>query len=119
MKTVRVALVENDTDISDVVREVLEAEGHEVLIFPSAVDFMSKKQDIGKVDFIFSDFYMPGLTGGELCQNLKKEEAYKEVPFILMSARKLGPKELDEFPGCRFLQKPFSLDELLGIVTPL
>lgn len=112
----RVGLIENDIDIADVIQEVLNSEGFETLIYPNAVEFLKEIDSLGKLDFIFSDFYMPGITGGELCKELRSRQKYADIKFVLMSARKIKADELKALCECQFLQKPFSLDELLNLV---
>jgi CheY-like chemotaxis protein len=112
----RICLIENDPDISESMREVLETEGKETVIFPDAVAFLASLNTVGELDYIVSDFHMPGITGLELYQKLKSLGDFKDIPFILMSARKIKSSELENFPDCHFLQKPFSLDALLGLL---
>jgi DNA-binding NtrC family response regulator len=112
----RICLIENDPDICESMKEVLETEGKEAIIFSSAVAFLDSIDTVGKLNYIVSDFYMPGLTGLELYQKLKSRSDFKDIPFILMSARKVKSSELKNFPSYQFLQKPFSLDELLGLL---
>lgn len=66
-------------------------------------------------DIILSDLNMPGMGGLELCRILKSKEKYKNIPFIMMSAR-----DSDVFFGKLyddFLKKPMDADELLQCVT--
>ena len=64
-------------------------------------------------DVILLDVMMPEMSGPELLQALKANEATRNIPVIMMSAagRAVLPDEL--VPTIEaFLQKPFSFDEL-------
>jgi DNA-binding NtrC family response regulator len=65
-------------------------------------------------DVLVTDYCMPGMSGLQLLKKIKTE--FKDLPVIMMTA--YGKKEefievLDN-PRKGFIEKPFSLDELVG-----
>lgn len=66
------------------------------------------------VDFILSDWEMPGIGGEELVTRLRNTEKWKNIPFIMMTAH----AERDFFVTAfqhgvsEYLVKPFNIDEL-------
>lgn len=50
---------------------------------PFQVIPMMKK---GGIDIVFCDWNMPGCTGGELYQAIKKESDIAEIPFVVLTA---------------------------------
>ena len=66
-------------------------------------------------DLVLSDIMMPVLDGAELCRRLKAREETRSIPVILMSAA--GPMAADRAGADAFLDKPFDLDELEGLVA--
>lgn len=66
------------------------------------------------VDFILSDWEMPGISGEGLVTRLRKSKKWKSIPFIMMTAH----GERDFFIAAiqhgvsEYLVKPFSIDEL-------
>jgi putative two-component system response regulator len=69
-----------------------------------------KTMEEGKVpDIILLDIMMPGISGYELCQRLKANEKYKQIPVIFISALS---DEGDEAKGLElgavdYITKPF------------
>lgn len=69
-------------------------------------------------DLILLDVMMPIMSGPEVLRVLKADDAYRDIPVVMMSAA--GPDTID--PDLRsmlagFLQKPFTYDELMATVT--
>lgn len=67
-------------------------------------------------DVILSDVMMPHLNGLELCQQLKGDERWRQIPVILLSAKAAVDQRVE---GLRagaddYLGKPFSVPELLA-----
>ena len=57
---------------------------------------------------------MPGLTGLELCQRLKRESQTKHIPIILMSAA--GNKAADLAGADAFIAKPFDIEDMEELI---
>lgn len=71
-----------------------------------------KKQ---RVDVIFSDWEMPGLSGEELLRWVRADEAFKETPFIMVTSRSDRDHVVKAIQAgvSDFIPKPFTSDELL------
>ena len=70
-------------------------------------------------DLMVSDFQMPGITGGELCERVRQEPRHGEMPIILLTAKELeldGTHYLDELSVSTIMAKPFSPRELTKAV---
>lgn len=67
-------------------------------------------------DLILLDWMLPGISGLELAQRLKKDDASKEIPIIMLTAR---GEENDRIRGLDagaddYVTKPFSPRELMA-----
>ena len=67
-------------------------------------------------DLILLDWMLPGISGLELAKRLKREEASKEIPIIMLTAR---GEENDRIRGLDagaddYVTKPFSPRELMA-----
>jgi CheY-like chemotaxis protein len=64
--------------------------------------------------------YLPTIDGDEIAKILKKDDALKHIPVILISA---NTNTLDERTrGCGavgYLAKPFEPEELIGVVKKI
>jgi two-component system, chemotaxis family, response regulator PixH len=111
-------LVVDDTlsELELMTRYLREA-GFAVIVATDAKDAMVKAVD-HKPDAIVTDVVMPGMSGFELCRNLKKNETTQKMPVVVCSSKN---QELDRLWGLKqgadvYVTKPFTQEELLRAV---
>src|SRR5437867_1223713 len=70
-------------------------------------------------DLLITDYHMPQLSGLELCQRLKQDQATSNIPAIMLTARgyHLEPSDTEQSGILRMLSKPFSPRHLLATVN--
>ena len=86
MEERRIALVEDDADIADVLRYNLQREGFEVEVHgrgDAALTAIRRRPP----DLLLLDLMLPGLDGLELCRLLKRDQKTSSVPVIMLTAR--------------------------------
>lgn len=110
----RILVVDDEFDIADAVRTILEDEGYEVEVTGSgkqALDALDRR----KPDLLILDLMMPGLTGTDLLEIVRAKPSTSSLPVVLMSAVR---PSAGAPPGSwqAFLPKPFTLDALLKTV---
>lgn len=71
-----------------------------------------------KVDLVITDLMMPIADGRDVLLAIRADPSTKDLPVILMSAAR-GAVKGENLGEDAFVQKPFSLDELLGHVKRL
>ncbi|MEC9367751.1 MAG: response regulator, partial [Pseudomonadota bacterium] len=71
-----------------------------------------------RVDLLVTDYSMPGMTGAELAQKIRK--ARPELPIIFVSGN-IDSKGIEQdFPeSTLLLRKPFNAEQLLGAVNDM
>ena len=111
----RVLLVEDDDMFRGLVREVLARAGYEVVEARDPAEALTAcGEGAGSVDLLVSDVVMPGGSGVELAAELRSR--FPGLRVVLMSGysdEALASRDLGERAADDFLEKPFSLDELL------
>lgn len=110
-KKKKILLVENDSAIADVVKELLEDEDYSYVIYGDAVEIQPLIK-AHQPDLILLDYLLDSTNGGELCSQVKKNPETAHLPVIIYSA---APKVLQSlgYYGCDlFIAKPFDLDYL-------
>ena len=67
-------------------------------------------------DVILLDIMMPGITGIEVCRQLKQDPVTREIPVIFITARTAKEDKLEGFDvgAADYLIKPFELDETIA-----
>jgi len=111
VRTVLVA--DDDEDILELVSFRLERAGYEVVTAHDGTAALAAAQE-HHPDLAVLDVMMPGLNGYEVTQRLRADDATRDIPVILLTAR---VQEADVNRGFEagaddYLRKPFSPQEL-------
>ncbi len=112
--TARIAIIEDEPDIAEVLEYNLEREGFQTFTLlrgDTAMD--SLRSDVP--DLILLDIMLPGLDGLELCRLLKRDASTSQVPLIMLTAK---GDEVDRIVGLElgaddYIAKPFSPREVV------
>ena len=115
MTNKRVLVLDDNEAILEVVSAALQYENYEVLEISYGYELMEAIADF-LPDLILLDYRLADTNGGDLCQGLKNDPTYRDIPVIIFSAY-FSPSD-GNLPGrCDgILYKPFDLEELLTIV---
>lgn len=110
LTTYKILIVEDEKDLNDLLHLSLMQEGYETAQVFSGDDVEAKLK-IEPVHLILLDIMLPGKTGFEVCEALKKNETFAKIPVIMMTA--LGGEE-DIIKGLElgaddYITKPFSI----------
>ena len=114
MASVIVAVIDDDLAVRVALARLLRSVGLEAVTYGSALDFLA--QASREPACLVVDVQMPGMTGIELQQVLL--DAGREVPVILITGHEgAQPEETGlRLGACAFLRKPFTEEELLGVI---
>ena len=111
-------LVEDESDLMQLYRDVLCGAGHEVDGFTDPFEAYSRFQaNPDQYDAVISDVRMQGMSGVQLAMKLK--EINKDVQIFLMSAFEFNEdhhSDLNEIELKEFLRKPFHMQQLVAMV---
>jgi DNA-binding response OmpR family regulator len=109
----RIFVVEDEADISGLIRFNLEREGYQVGIAASGEEAIKQLKTF-KPDLIMLDMMLPAMQGLDVLRHIKGDLATKDVPVIIASAK---TAETDKVLGLEmgaddYIPKPFSVKEL-------
>ena len=115
-KTGRILIIDDEP----VIREVLEralSRRYDTQTVPSAQE-LQRALDPFRPDLILLDVHMPHEDGWQVCDRLRREKAFDDIPIIFLSAKS------DEFSvrkgfsagGDYYLPKPIDIEDLLTVV---
>jgi len=112
----KILAVDDDNDILDVIRIILEEEGYEVVTLANGKHVFDIVKETSP-DLILLDVMLGGLDGRDICRALKEDESFKKIPVVMISASH-NLNNLLLMPGApdNFLAKPFDIDHLLEMV---
>lgn len=116
----RILIVEDDEALAGAICLRLEANAFEVLLAEDGQEGLEKART-EKPDLIILDIMLPRLDGFTVCRMLKFDEAYKEIPIIMLSARvqKIDIQRGTEVGANAYITKPFKSEELLAKIKEL
>jgi two-component system, sensor histidine kinase and response regulator len=80
----RILVVEDSATQAQALEIILTSERYEVEVAPDGEQGL-KRMDGKAFDLVISDILMPGMSGYELCRNVKGNRATKDVPVILLT----------------------------------
>jgi two-component system alkaline phosphatase synthesis response regulator PhoP len=111
-------IIEDETDIRDVVEYNLSREGYSVDSFSDGEAGLHAIQK-QTPDLVLLDLMLPGLDGIEICRQLKQDQRTSGIPIIMITAKS---EESDVVLGLGmgaddYVSKPFSPRELVARVA--
>jgi len=108
-----ILLIEDDPDISILVKIALKAGRYKVInVFLGKEGIEKAKKD--NVDLILLDTIMPDMDGYEVIKDLKLNETTKNIPVVFFSAKtqEKDIKKALSLGAVGYLTKPFDLEKL-------
>ena len=111
-------VVDDDDDLRDSICDELKRQGYKTAGAKHGERALTVlRKGPGKPDLVLLDLLMPEKDGWEVVEALKDDPTLNEVPIVLMSA--IPPKEttLQAQGVAASLPKPFTMEELLFVVS--
>lgn len=110
----RILVVEDEESYRDPLTYQLRREGFDVVEAATGTDALTVFDD-GGADLVLLDLMLPGLSGTEVCRELRQRG---DVPVIMLTAK---DSEIDKVVGLElgaddYVTKPYSFRELLARV---
>ena len=115
----KIMVVDNEPDIVDLTRTVLELGGYQVVTAYSGEECL-RRLEKEKVDLVLLDIMMPGMSGWDVFNRINKKSTQIKVAF--MSVLEISDKRkqvlLDEGLA-DYIMKPFDKETLLNRVDKI
>lgn len=110
-----ILIVEDDMQVARLMELILKRAGresHTIGDGQKALEYLSEN----KVEMVFADLGVRGISGDQLCTRLKGNDETREIPFVVVS----GDRDIAERAGAcgadAHLGKPFEFDDLIRLV---
>lgn len=112
-----ILVVDDSVVVVEAVRDALEKDGYSVMTAGDgleALDLIKKNA----FDLILLDIDMPRMNGYQLCKLLKRDENFKAIPVVMLTAKS---SEADRMWGLKagsdeYLVKPFNYAKVKEII---
>jgi DNA-binding response OmpR family regulator len=117
--TLTILVVDDDEAVAELLRELLnDVPGWGATVVHDAAAARAVFHHI-EVEVLVLDVNLPGISGLELLELLRRDQTWKDPPVILISAApdQPGVKEaLDADQALKVIAKPFDVDQLIRAV---
>jgi signal transduction histidine kinase len=112
-------VVEDNAELMAFIRTMLE--GRYQLVCAADGDKAWKIAQSEVPDLILSDVLMPGISGYQLCEQVKQHPALSHIPVILLTAKTSVSEQIEglEHGADAYICKPFHIDYLLLTIANL
>lgn len=111
----KILVIEDDSDIADLVKLVLETDQFEVrTVLDSLLAYEEAKAY--RPDAILLDLSMPGMDGWAVFRLLRSDDSFENVPIAILTAKS---QQFDQMVGLHimnadaYITKPFGKQELI------
>ena len=113
-----ILVVDDEPDIRNLVREILEDEGYEVAVAENGSEARDSQRK-RRADLVLLDIWMPDVDGITLLKEWSKQEGGLSIPVIMMSGHGTVETavEATRLGAYDFIEKPLSLAKLLLTIT--
>lgn len=117
-------LIEDNAQIRALLQHYLKSTQLAEFTFLEAADGVSglEKLDPSRVDMVFVDIHMPGMSGVEFVRRARKKYPKEPFPIVMVTAeQRIGYIEdaLDGAAADAYVTKPFSRAEISRRIAPL
>jgi PleD family two-component response regulator len=113
MNKARLLIVEDDFDISNMLRIYFSGQGYEVDVAPRGSEALQKtRQNLPHL--IVLDIMLPDIDGYEVCRNLRMNTRTSHIPVIFLTQKDERSDKLQglELGADDYITKPFDIEEL-------
>ena len=112
-----ILVVDDSITVRRVTQRLLKREGYRVALASDGLDALEKLQE-EKPTLVLSDIEMPRMDGFDLARNIRADAQLRDLPIIMITSRIAGKhrEHAKELGVDHYLGKPYSEDELMGLV---
>lgn len=116
---IRILCIEDEEEMVDLVKLILTRRGYEVIGAMGGREGLAAIRDV-QPDLVLLDLMMPDMDGWEVYQQMKSDDAIKDIPVIVVTAK---AQSIDKVLGLHiakvddYITKPFGPSELISSVV--
>ena len=111
----KIMIVDDEEGIVELVTAILEEEGYEVITAMDGKECLEKLKKV-KPDLILLDMMMPGMSGREVCEKIRKNPKTKNLKIVFLTVARfseMGKGVLKKLNVLDYITKPFDNKDLV------
>ena len=112
--TKRILVVDDEPDIVETLRFLVESEGFECITAMDGEDALKKAKELNP-DIMILDVMLPKINGYKVCRLLKFDNNYKHIPILMVTARSQEEDRVigEETGADEYITKPFDINTIV------
>lgn len=110
-----ILVIDDDVPILILMRSLLTEFGFEAVTAASGEEGL-EQAGLRTPDLVLLDRNMPGMSGDEVLQRLRAEEALRKTPVLILSGEPMPQDEITQLGATAAVLKPFDVTELVSTI---
>ncbi|MGB9629611.1 MAG: GAF domain-containing protein, partial [Thermodesulfobacteriota bacterium] len=115
-KEARILIIDDEETVRDALSKILSQVHHEVTLAHEGEEGIRLFRE-NKFDIVLTDLGMPGLSGWEVCREIKKLSPQTPVGMITGWGAQLSEEEIEEHHIDFLISKPFDFYQIIKVVN--
>ncbi|SDE63905.1 two-component system, OmpR family, alkaline phosphatase synthesis response regulator PhoP [Mucilaginibacter pineti] len=112
----KIVLVDDDSDIRDIMTFILESEGYTVIGLDKGLRALETITEV-RPDLVLLDAMLGDMDGRDICKSLKQQAVTRAIPVVIVSASHGWHTAHEKKCGAdNYLPKPFDIADLVSQV---
>ena len=114
----RILVIDDSPTLRKVVSAILQRNGYESVAAPDGQSGLDLLGEGGHFDLVLLDFVMPRMNGYQFCRAVRANEALRDLPIVLMSAKsdRIREQFVQQTAAIDALTKPFDAQALVTVI---
>ncbi len=115
MSSQKVLIVEDEKDVRETIKDILELEGFTVLTAAHGEEALDRLQNDQKICLMLLDLMMPVMNGWQVLEEMNNRPPLAHIPVVVVSA-------ITDLTGiqaqyrCEVMKKPVNISDLIRLV---
>jgi len=116
----KIIIVDDDRETREMLKMALELEGYDISLAANGLRLISTLH-VDRPDLILLDVMMSWIDGFELCRAVKKNDEFRDIPVIFISAKKTAQDIRTGLAAgaADYFSKPIDMERLLAKIASL
>ncbi|MFI5130979.1 MAG: PleD family two-component system response regulator [Chitinophagales bacterium] len=113
-----ILVVDDDPDISMMLKLMLEYKGYQVMILERTEDVITTLNE-NNISMVIIDMLLSGISGTDICAEIRQNHQTADCPILMISAHPNAKKICLDAGADDFIAKPFDMNDILSKISGL